>query len=728
MVGTPLERLATLTTTLRRDVPALAAALPDPEYLSAIPRTRCEVYLLGTIKSGKSTLVNALVGRDVMPRGAGVKTFNLTRARRADALSATVLFADAELLRARLEFDFRMVAFPAKVPENPYAPEGTAVLVEALSAFEEACRSNKRLADVDADAPLLGLLPRSLARIRRSIAGLVELQKREAPEVVQQIASEGALVFGADAFDAYLAWTGSVDLAALIRGIDLELPPAAAPLPRNLELIDCQGSDSLNALDFADVESVVQRADAILYVVQSRLGLRQGDRDLLRLVAQSGAGERVIPVLNVDAFDPLDPETLDDLRDRVRADLEKTLGMAVEPRVLAGLEALETARGDDAELELMATLWRRRDAEASWQRVRAGAPTLRAELTALAEAPRNLDESRCARAAAQQCRVIVRSALDRDATLLGTDASGMARAEALAAVQRILDGERQRIREDAVAEVQEALADDGSLARELDALMEEQGTRYLLRRPVPEALLAERHAPRVLDAALATFNADWLGAEGSERARNLAEVRGWLVERLAQAFERIERMLPDAARSGALLDGGTEQRAMRDDPVGAVERLVERVPVPRVLSPVLLPAPVRQALMAMFVSRGLMSRLRRAESDSTSDLLARRVETLWRRTLAAGFRQAQEERAHAFANARENFKFQYCFRIADLFVGMLTAELLADVERHYMRLARLAADDQLFLSQTARMHLERSLEELDKLAQDDPGEAPSGGR
>ena len=728
MLGTPLERLAALTTTLRRDVPALAAALPDSEDLFRASRPRYEVYLLGTIKSGKSTLVNALVGRDVMPRGSGVKTFNLTRARHAEALSARVLFADAELLRARLEFDFRMVALAEEVPANPYSPEGTAALVQALSAFEDACRTNRRLADVDADAPLLGLLPRSLARIRRSIAGLVELQTREAPEVVEQIAREGALSYDADAFDAYLTWTESVDMAALIQGIDLELPPGEVPLPHNLELIDCQGSDSLNALDFADVESVIQRADAILYVVQSRLGLRQGDRDLLRLVAQSGASDRVIPVLNVDAFDPLDLKSLEALRDRVHADLEKTLGLAAEPRVLAGLEALAAASGEDAELELMMALWRRRGAEASWEQVRAGASSLRAELTALANAPREGEEGRRARAAAQQCRAVVRSALDRDTTLLGTDASGMARAEALAAVQRILDGERQRIREDAAAEVLEALADDGRFARELDALMEEQGTRYLLRRPVPEALLAEHNAPRILDAALATFNADWLGAEGTERARNLAGVRAWLVERLGQAYERIERMLPDAARSGALLNERAERNMMRDDPVGAVEKLIERVPVPRVLSPVLLPAPVRQALMAIFVSRGLVSRLRRAEGDSKSNVLARRVETLWRRTLAAGFRQAHEERAHAFANARENFKFQYCFRIADLFVGMLTAELLADVERHYARLARLAADDQLFLSHTARMRLEKSLEELDELARRPVDGAPSGGR
>ena len=54
--------------------------------------------------------------------------------------------------------------------------------------------------------------------------------------------------------------------------------PFPKGLPRALSLIDCQGSDSLNPLDAADVQAIGQRADTLLYVVQSRLGLRDGDR------------------------------------------------------------------------------------------------------------------------------------------------------------------------------------------------------------------------------------------------------------------------------------------------------------------------------------------------------------------------------------------------------------------------------------------------------------------
>lgn len=724
MSSAPARHLAELTRDLIRDVPALAGALPDAEALRRDPAgaPRREVYLLGTIKSGKSTLVNALLGRDVMPRGAGVKTFNLTRARRAEQFCSRVLFhAEAEL-RERFAFDFRMLGFAFELPDAPYSKAGTEALGALLEEFERACAEDERLADVDADASLLGLLPRSLARIRHGIAGLTELHARWDEALVEELRRSGRLEFPAERFDEYLSWTTSTDLAALIRGIELDLPAAEEALPENIELVDCQGSDSLNALDFADVESVVQRADAILYVIQSRLGLRQGDRDLLRHLAQAGAAERLLPVLNVDAFDPLDGADLHALQARVTEDLGRTVGRELPLMVVAGLAELDAVLGDGEELALMASLWKRRDAGAVLEQIRAGAGTLRARLAELAVAPRpDAENEQRLRGLLHQCRAVAGTALERDEALLGTDASGMSRAEALAAVQRILDGERQRLREDATARVTEALAEDGPLQREIDAFLAEQDTRYPLRRAVPEALLAERKPQRVVDAALATFNGDWLGAEDTLRGQNLADVRHWLGERLETAYERIARMLPDSARSGALLtERGEAVRpagsdAVRRDPRGAIERVMEPVPVPRLLPPVVLPLAVRQALMAVFVSRGLVARLRRAEKLDADALLARRVETLWRRALAAGFRQAAEDRPHAMANARENHKFQYCYRIADLFVGVLTAEILGDVEGHYAELARLAADERLLLTDSARQRVERYLRELDRL-------------
>lgn len=715
-----------LTARLQADVPLLQGAFPDFESLIrqlAAADTRRSVYLLGTIKSGKSTLVNALIGRDVMPRGAGVKTFNLTRARVSPTPSATVLFHSGPALRDRIEFDFRLLGFDWELPEAPYSEAGTAALAVLLEDFERACREDERLLEIDADGSLLDLLPRSLARIRRTVAGLVELQARRPAAQIAQIAEAGRLVFEAERFDAYRDWMDSMDLAALIRGIELGMPwPEVEPaLPTGVELIDCQGSDSLNPLDFADVESIVERADLIVYVIQSRLGLRQGDRDLLRHLAQAGASQRIQPVVNVDGFDPLLPDEFTALLARVRSDLQRTAGATRPLLPLCSLAELDRMLDDGEELQMMNTLWRRRDASGVWAEVVAGARVLRQELFALGapQAAQARDLTPRLRALLRRGHDTAKELLIRDQRVLGTDASGMPRAEAVASAQRIVDGERQRIREDAAREVDAALADDGLLQRELDEFLDGAGTRYLRQRPVPEALLAETRPTRVIDAALAVFNADWLGPEGTQRRASLAGVRRWLAERLAAGLVRIERMLPPTAQP----EQGDAVR-LRSDPERAVAEVTDGIAAPTLLVPVALPGALRQALAAEFMSRGLLGRMRGVRGEgNAAEVLARRVETLWRRTLAAAFRQAQDDRAHAVANARENYKFQYCYRIADQLMARVAAEVLRDVEGHHARLARLAEARRLLLDDGARQAVEAYLLALDALALELDGEA-----
>src|SRR5210317_71415 len=87
-----------------------------PEGQAAVHRT----YVLGTIKSGKSTLINALLGREVMTRGAGVKTFNQIHSTHGDALAAEVQLWPSSVLEARLAFDFRILGAPLEVPEDVY--------------------------------------------------------------------------------------------------------------------------------------------------------------------------------------------------------------------------------------------------------------------------------------------------------------------------------------------------------------------------------------------------------------------------------------------------------------------------------------------------------------------------------------------------------------------------------------------------------------------------------
>lgn len=724
MSVTDVEQLVRLTRELEEAVPALAGAFPDLEALAeqiARAGERRSVYLLGTIKSGKSTLVNALLGRDVMPRGAGVKTFNLTRARRGEDLEARVRFRSGAQLRALLTFDFRMLGFPVGVPEDPWEAASTAALEQTLTRFEAVCREDERLQAVDADASLLGLLPLSLARVRRIIAGLAQVHAGETTATVAAIARDGELRFARDAFDDYRRWTESPDVAALIREIDLTLPFPAA-LPQGLELVDCQGSDSLNPLDFADVDSIVQSADLIVYVIQSRLGVRQADRQLLRHLADAGATERLLAVLNVEAFDAMDEASFAALQGRIGADVDANAGVAVPLVAMNALQDLQSDLDDD-EVRLMETVWTRREAGAVWERLLAGGAELRRRLAALTDLGAEDRRRALLAGLVQRALTIADHLLQRDRRVLGTDAGGMPRDAVLQAVQRIVEGERERVRADLAHLTDQAFEAAGPLQAELDGFLASGASRYLRQRPVPDALLAETRPARVIDAALSTFNQDWLHAPDSLRADNLRDLHRQVRCRLLQGVRHVLQMLPDAPGTDAqsvVRAADADAPTVREAPEHAMDEILGRYPQAPLLAPVVLPRTLRHGLGAEFMSRALIGRLTHLRSQGdpgdAAEQLARRVEALWRRTLQAAFRQAADDRLHGLPSVRENLKFQYFRPVADALLARLGAEIADGVRAHHETLERLAGAQRLLLRDADRARLQRYRDRLEGAA------------
>ena len=98
---------------------------PDGE--AATHRT----FVLGTIKSGKSTLINALLGREIMTRGAGVKTFNQIHSTHGEVLAAEVQPSRPLRSGGAIGLRFSNSRRPPGVPENVYG-------VDALAALEVA--------------------------------------------------------------------------------------------------------------------------------------------------------------------------------------------------------------------------------------------------------------------------------------------------------------------------------------------------------------------------------------------------------------------------------------------------------------------------------------------------------------------------------------------------------------------------------------------------------------
>jgi ATPase subunit of ABC transporter with duplicated ATPase domains len=70
------------------------------------------IAVVGAIKSGKSTLVNALLKDDYLKRGAGVVTSIVTRVRRGHKLQARLFFKSWD--EVNMEIEQALVLFPSR--------------------------------------------------------------------------------------------------------------------------------------------------------------------------------------------------------------------------------------------------------------------------------------------------------------------------------------------------------------------------------------------------------------------------------------------------------------------------------------------------------------------------------------------------------------------------------------------------------------------------------------
>ena len=650
-------------------------------------------FVLGTIKSGKSTLINALLGREVMTRGAGVKTFNQIHSTHGEALAAEVQLWPSSVLEARLAFDFRILGAPLEVPENLYEADALATLEAAREAFEAESEADGRLVNLEAGSAY-GLLNHALTRLRITLAGLSALQRRgfrPAPGAAPRLSFEEA------GFSEFLSWTDEASLAPLIAHLSLRVPFPEG-LPRSLSLIDCQGSDSLNPLDAADVQAIGQRADTVLYVVQSRLGLREGDRVLLRQLAAQGLADRLIAVLNVEAFEPLEAGAFRTLCTQVEGDLESCLRQPIPVfavDALRGLEGAETAA-------LVEAHWARRGAEAVAQQVGEGLGRLQTTLAQRCEATQPPATAR----SFEVERAALRALLARDEVVLGLSAERLGAEQQRRGLKRALDGARRELRATLAQRIEETFSAQGPMARELDAFLRGGLERYLAERPMPEALAEAELGAALIDHALERFNQDWLQERATVREQELGRLRYDLGEALAAATaalgQELQSLLPRALR--AALEQLFDAAALRER-LGEARALT---PAPAVLEPLTLSRARRFTLMAADQGRGLWHRLRREPLRPEE-----RQRALWRLTLKAALADGQEARRHGLLNARENYKHRYAFVLLGLLYDGLERALIDTLAGHHARLQALEDAQRLLLSSAARQAAEALLEALE---------------
>ncbi|MFZ2632829.1 MAG: dynamin family protein [Desulfosalsimonadaceae bacterium] len=262
------------------------------------------VAVIGTIKSGKSTLINSLFKGDYLKRGAGVVTSMVTRARRGEKLSARLFFKSWDEVNADIES--ALVLFPTmewRSRKDPF----------------DICRDSDRREL----ALALGSLESKhlLSNDTRNLNSLYLSSYLNGYDRVKNFLSSGRLTIDYTDIDfsSHRDFSGNDALAFYLKDISLEID--SGDIEKNIEIADCQGSDSPNPLHMAMIQDYLLLANLLIYVISSRTGIRQADINFLSMIKKMGILDSVVFVINCDLSEHESCDELQTLVGKITNDL-----------------------------------------------------------------------------------------------------------------------------------------------------------------------------------------------------------------------------------------------------------------------------------------------------------------------------------------------------------------------------------------------------------------------
>ncbi len=274
----------------------------------------CRLAVVGAVKSGKSTMINALLGQDLLKRGAGILTAMITRVQPGPEPGAVLQFKGWDEINSEIRRALGLLPNPRLVDR-----------AEPLDLKEAADR--ELLAQVLAEAQEAelwtgGSLDQNYLLLKSYLEGY-DLLKDLMP-------ATGVLPLTGPDLARHRELVTREATAVYLKDVLLTIP---FPWPaQGVELGDCQGSDSPFPQHLAQVLAYLIKSDLALYVISSRVGLRQADFQFLAELKRMGLMPHILALLNLDLGEHTSFEEVEKIRDRVVQELS---AWQPDPRVYA---------------------------------------------------------------------------------------------------------------------------------------------------------------------------------------------------------------------------------------------------------------------------------------------------------------------------------------------------------------------------------------------------------
>jgi len=250
----------------------------------AIQSGLIRIAVVGVIKSGKSTFINSLTGKELVKRGAGVVTSITTRIRKGKKNEAVLVMKSWDEVNAVV----------AKTLEL-FPDDGSGAV--ASDTFDLRRKKDRAYLGqvyerLQKEFPVTsaGIRPETIL-IRNALEGY---------EACKDIvgADQGKISFSGKSFEQHKAFTSNPAMAFYVKDVCLDVFGKA--IDPNLEIADCQGADSTDPAQLSQVVTYLESANLIIYCISSRIGLRQSDMAFLKIIKRLGLMENILFVNNCD--------------------------------------------------------------------------------------------------------------------------------------------------------------------------------------------------------------------------------------------------------------------------------------------------------------------------------------------------------------------------------------------------------------------------------------------
>ena len=262
------------------------------------------IAVVGPIKSGKSTFLNALFNGDYLKRGAGVVTSIVTRIQAEKHSEAKLYFKSWGEVNSEIEKSLEM--FPSLKLQSKGGKFNIRQKKDRMSI-------QKAIGELNTEQIITN------GRRNANIV-LISFYLKGYDRVKDELSSNNKTrEYKGNLFQKHKDFVGDEVLAVYLKDVLLKINSNA--IDANIEIADCQGSDSSNPLHIAMIQDYLFSTHLIIYVVSSRTGLRQADIRFLSMIKSMRIMDNFLFVLNCDFSEHESVENMKNLAEKVKEEI-----------------------------------------------------------------------------------------------------------------------------------------------------------------------------------------------------------------------------------------------------------------------------------------------------------------------------------------------------------------------------------------------------------------------